>query len=166
MNKSNINKRELIKESIELIEKEYLHIDKTSKVFSETVKAQLKLSNGILIVNTMQIIVVGLIGIHDLCNWDGSNIDYFKTVVILLVLVMVSKNEFSIFKRRNKLKSMLNTEETLRADLVRELGKDRKKFLEQLKELDKLDKLEELEGLDKLDEFTTIDELKIPELNK
>ena len=58
---------------------------------------------------------------------------------------------------------MLNTEETLRADLVRELDKDRKKFLEQLKELDKLDKLE---GLDKLDEFTTIDELKIPELNK
>ena len=163
MNKSNINKRELIKESIELIEKEYLHIDKTSKVFSETVKAQLKLSNGILIVNTMLIIVVGLIGIHHLGNWDGSNIDYFKAVAILLVLVMDSKNEFSIIRRCNTLKSMLNTEETLRADLVRELDKDRKKFLEQLKELDKLDKLE---GLDKLDEFTTIDELKIPELNK
>ena len=166
MNKSNINKRELIKESIELIEKEYLHLDKTSKVFRETVKAQLKLSNGILIVNTMLIIVVGLIGIHHLGNWDGSNIDYFKAVAILLVLVMDSKNEFSIIRRCNTLKSMLNTEETLRADLVRELGKDRKKFLEQLKELDKLDKLEELEGLDKLDEFTTIDELKIPELNK
>ena len=165
MNKKEINQRELIKESIELIEKEYIHLDKTSKVFSETVKAQLKLSNGILIVNTMQIIVVGLIGIHDLCNWDGSTIDYFKTVVILLVLVMVSKNEFSIIRRCNTLKSMLNTEETLRADLVRELDKDRKKFLEQLKELNKLDKLEgleELEGLDKLDEFTTIDELKIP----
>ena len=166
MNKKEVNQRELIRESIELIEKEYLHIDKTSKVFSETVKAQLKLSNGILIVNTMLIIVVGLIGIHHLGNWDGSNIDYFKAVAILLVLVMVSKNEFSVIRRCNTLKSMLNTEETLRADLVRELGKDRKKFLEQLKELDNLDKLEELEGLDKLDEFTTIDELKIPELNK
>ena len=166
MNKKEINQRELIKESIELIEKEYLHLDKTSKVFRETVKAQLKLSNGILIVNTMLIIVVGLIGIHHLGNWDGSNIDYFKAVAILLVLVMDSKSEFSIIRRCNTLKSMLNTEETLRADLVRELGKDRKKFLEQLKELDKLDKLEELEGLDKLDEFTTIDELKIPELNK
>ena len=166
MNKKEINKRELIKESIELIEKEYLHLDKTSKVFRETVKAQLKLSNGILIVNTMLIIVDGLIAIQHLCNWDGSNIDYFKTVVILLMLVLVSKNEFSIIRRCNTLKSMLNTEETLRADLVRELDKDRKKFLEQLKELDKLDKLEELEGLDKLDEFTTIDELKIPELNK
>ena len=163
MNKKEINQRELIKESIELIEKEYLHLDKTSKLFRETVKAQLKLSNGILIVNTMLIIVVGLIGIHHLGNWDGSNIDYFKAVAILLVLVMDSKNEFSIIRRCNTLKSMLNTEETLRADLVRELGKDRKKFLEQLKELDKL---EELEGLDKLDEFTTIDELKIPELNK
>lgn len=163
MNKKEINQRELIKESIELNEKEYLHLDKTSKVFRETVKAQLKLSNGILIVNTMLIIVVGLIGIHHLGNWDGSNIDYFKAVAILLVLVMDSKNEFSIIRRCNTLKSMLNTEETLRADLVRELDKDRKKFLEQLKELDKLDKLE---GLDKLDEFTTIDELKIPELNK
>ena len=166
MNKKEINQRELIKESIELIEKEYLYLDKTSKLFRETVKAQLKLSNGILIVNTMLIIVVGLIGIHHLGNWDGSNIDYFKAVAILLVLVMDSKSEFSIIRRCNTLKSMLNTEETLRADLVRELGKDRKKFLEQLKELDKLDKLEELEGLDKLDEFTTIDELKIPELNK
>ena len=166
MNKKEINQRELIKESIELNEKEYLHLDKTSKVFRETVKAQLKLSNGILIVNTMLIIVVGLIGIHHLGNWDGSNIDYFKAVAILLVLVMDSKNEFSIIRRCNTLKSMLNTEETLRADLVRELDKDRKKFLDQLKELDKLDKLEELEGLDKLDEFTTIDELKIPELNK
>ena len=166
MNKKEINQRELIKESIELIEKEYLHLDKTSKVFSETVKAQLKLSNGILIVNTMLIIVDAAIIIYHLCNWGGSRTDYFNVIVMLFALVMVSKNEFSIIRRCNTLKSMLNTEETLRADLVRELDKDRKKFLEQLKELDKLDKLEELEGLDKLDEFTTIDELKIPELNK
>ena len=166
MNKREINQRELIRESIELIDNEYLHLDKTSKLFRETAKAQLKLSNGMLIANTILIIIDILIVIHHLCAGDGSSIDYFNTIVMLLALVMVISNEFSIFKRRNKLKSMLNTEETLRADLVRELDKDRKKFLEQLKELDKLDKLEELEGLDKLDEFTTIDELKIPELNK